>query len=417
MEKSPKKIAVFMYLCAMVVIHAGFFWRARDLVRKGYPDFTIYYSAGMMVRRGLGHELYNNVAQYQLQRELAPDVTIRQDALPFNHPPFEALVFVPFACFSYLPAFVLWDCLNVGILISIPFFLRAQVPELQQYSWPLWVLTSLALFPIVLTLLQGQDSILLLLVYTLAFVCLKKDAEALAGGFLALGLFKPHLILPFVFLWLMRDGKKILYGFLPTAAALTIVSLAIVGARGFLSYPAYVLQLEKTMAGGAIRPSDMPNLHGVIYTLGHTPYSGFITIALSCGILVLAAWLCRKKEPAPELFCWKFSLAIGTTIVISYHCLGYDLSILFLPIALIVAKLDDPTLRGWPRGLIFIGLALLFFSPLEVFLLTHGNRLGIIGWAVLLLLGGIALQTWTQTASSNSRPTTPGGFLASGLRY
>jgi len=415
MGKSPKKIAVFMYLCAMVVIHAGFFWRARDLVRKGYPDFTIYYSAGMMVRRGLGQEIYNRVEQFKVQKEFAPDVTIRLDALPFNHPPFEALFFVPFAYFSYFPAFVLWDCLNVGILIAIPFLLRAHVTELQQYPWPVWVLASLGFFPIFLSLLQGQDSILLLLLYTLAFVCLKKDAEALAGALLALGLFKPHLILPFVFLWLIRSGKKSLYGFLSMAAALGLVSLAIVGARGFLSYPGYVLQLEKTMGGGAIKPSDMPNLRGVVYTLTHTPYSGVITIALSCGILALAAWLCRKKEPMPELFGWKFSLAVVTTIMISYHCLGYDLSILFLPIALMVAQLEHPSLRGWPRGLIFTGVALLFFSPLELFLLTHGNRLGIIGWAVLVLLGGIALQTWTETAASNSRPVTPGGVLASGL--
>lgn len=418
MEKSRKKIAVFMYVCAMVVIHAGFFWHARDLIRKGYPDFTIYYSAGMMVRRGLGHELYNNVAQYHVQRELAPDVTIRLDALPFNHPAFEALFFLPFACFPYFPAFVLWDCLNVGILIAIPFFLPARGPQLQQYPRPLWLLAGLAFFPIFLTLLQGQDSILLLLLYTLAFVCLKRNAEALAGGLLALGLFKPHLILPFVFLWLMRGGKKILYGFLPMAATLTLVSIAIAGIEGFLSYPGYVLQLEKTTGGGAIRPSDMPNLRGVIYTLGYgTPFSFIITVALSCGILVLAAWLCRKKEAVPELFCWKFSLAIVTTIVVSYHCLGYDLSILFLPVALIVAKLDHATLRDWPRGLIVTGMALLFFSPLELFLLTHGNRLGIIGWAVLLLLGGIALQTWTETAGRNSRPVTPGGIVASGLRY
>jgi hypothetical protein len=413
MGKSKTKVAVLVYLCGMVAIHAGLFWQARELIRKGYPDFTIYYCAGTMVRRGWGHELYNSAAQFKVQQEFAPDVAIRLDALPYNHPSFEALFFVPFTYFSYLPAFVLWDLVNVVALIAIPFLVRGHVPELQRYPWPLWILASLAFFPIFFTLLQGQDSIMLLLFYTLAFVCLKKNAEALAGGCLALGLFKPHLVLPFVFLWLMRSGKKILYGFLPAAAALGLVSLATVGTTGLMSYPSYVLRLERTMARGAIVPSDMPNLRGVIYVLAHDRfYSAGVAIVLSCGILLLAAWQCRSRESAPALFCWKFSLAIVTTIVISYHCLGYDLSMLFLPIALITAKLQDPgILRGWPRVLVLSGVTLLFFSPLQLFVLLRGNHLAVIGWAVILLLSGIAGQIWWETRCADPSSTRRGSFL------
>jgi glycosyl transferase family 87 len=406
---SKTKIAALIYLCGMVVLHGILFWHARELVGKGYSDFTIYYGAATMVRRGLGGELYNGVAQFKVQREFAPDVPIRQSALPFNHPPFEALLFVPFTYLSYVPAFISWDIVNLGILAVLPFLVRRHVPELRGYRWPLWMLTSLAFFPIFLTLLQGQDSILLLLLYTLAFVCVKKNSEALAGGFLALGLFKPHLILPFVFLWVLRSGKKILYGFLATAAALALVSVGIVGIRGVVSYPSYILHLEKTMAGGAIKPSDMPNLRGVIYVLARGSFdSGVITIVLSCATLVLAAWLCRKMETDASSLCWKLSLAIVTTAVISYHCMGYDLSILFLPLALIVGKLEQPGFRGWSRVLVFTGVALLFFSPLEL-LLSQGHRLGIIGWAVLLLLSGIVVQIWFQTqngaSASANRPT------------
>jgi hypothetical protein len=413
MGKFKTKVAVLVYLCGMVAIHVGLFWQARELVRKGYPDFTIYYGAATMLRRGLRHELYNSAAQYKVQQEFAPDVAIRLDALPYNHPPFEALFFVPFTYFSYLPAFVLWDLVNVGALIAIPFLVRGHVPELQRYPWPLWILASLAFFPIFFTLLQGQDSIMLLLFYSLAFVCLKKHAEALAGGCLALGLFKPHLVLPFVFLWLMRSGKKILYGFVPAAAALGLVSAGIVGVTGLMSYPSYVLRLEKTMARGAIMPSDMPNLRGVVYVLAHERfYSAWVAIVLSGGILLLAVWQCRSKEVTPGLFCWKFSLAIVTTIVISYHCLGYDLSIVFLPIALIIAKLQDPgNLRGWPRVLILSGVALLFLSPLQLVVLLRGNRLAVIGWAVLLLLSGIVVQIWLQTRCGDSSSARRGSFL------
>lgn len=398
MEKFRKRQAVFVYLGAMVAVHAALFWNARASVGKGYSDFTIYYCAGTMVRRGLGHDLYNNTVQYQIEREFAPNVAIRLDALPFNHPPFEALFFVPFSYLSYVPAFILWDLLNIGALLAVAFLLGGQVPRLESYPRAVWMLASLAFFPIFLTLLQGQDSILLLLLYTLVFLCLKKNAQALAGGWLALGLFKPQLVLPFIFLWLMRGGRRILYGFLPTAVVLALVSLALVGTAGLRSYPRYVLRLEGTMGGGAIRPSDMPNLRGVIYAPAYGRLAAGIAIVLSCGILLLAAWQCRTRETAPDWFCWKFVLAMVATVVVSYHCLGYDLSVLLLPITLIISKLRSPgPLAPWSRALMLSGIGLLFFSPLQAFLL-RGNHLALIGWAALLLLGGIVVQIWVKPA-------------------
>jgi len=401
MEKPQKRQAVFVYLCGMVVLHAAFFWDARESVSKGYSDFTIYYCAGMMVRKGLGHDLYNNSVQYQIQREFAPHVAIRLNALPYNHPPFEALFFAPFTFLSYLHAFILWDLLNAGALLAGAFLLRGQVDKLKTCSQPLCMLATLAFFPIFLTLLQGQDSILLLLLYVLTFVCLKKNARALSGAWLALGLFKPQLVLPFILLWPMRGDKKILYGFLPTAAALALVSLALVGTTGLRLYPGYVLRLDANMAGGAIQPSDMPNLRGLIYVLTHGRIeTASIAIAFSCVILLLAAWLCRARETTPDLFCSKFALAMVATVLVSYHCLGYDLSVLLLPIALIFQKLWHPgTLAPWARALMLPGIGLLFFSPLQEFLLLHGNRLALMGWAVLLLLGGIVAQIWFETAS------------------
>ena len=82
MRASRLKGAVFLYLTGMVMIHAVVFWSVRESVRKGYSDFTIYYCAGTIVRRGLGHQLYDNVTQFKVQREFSPEVAIRLDALP-----------------------------------------------------------------------------------------------------------------------------------------------------------------------------------------------------------------------------------------------------------------------------------------------------------------------------------------------
>jgi hypothetical protein len=397
MKASKLKFAVVVYLAGMVAIHAAMFWNVRESVRKGYSDFAIYYSAGTMVRRGLGHQLYDAATQFKVQREFSPEVAIRLGPLPYNHPAFEAVWFVPFSYVPYVSAFALWDLANLAMLATLPFLLLPHLRQLQGYSWSLWVLTSLGFFPIFVALLQGQDTILLLFLYALAFVCLKKNRDAVAGGWLALGLFKPHLVLPFVLLLLVQSRKKVLYGFLPTAVVLALVSVAIVGWEGMAAYPHYVLHLEDTMARGAIVPSDMPNLRGVLYVLLHgSPRVGVVALMLSTGIFLFAAWQCRAAL-SENSFNLKVCLAMVATIVVSYHLLSYDLSLMMLPLLLLANELlGEGRLHTWPRVLMIAAVSALFFSP-GLILLMQNDQLALMGWAVMLLMGGIAGQISLRT--------------------
>ncbi len=375
----------------MVAIHAVVFWHLRDSVRKGYSDFAIYYCAGTMVRHGFGRQLYDETIQFKVQREFSPDVSIRLAALPYNHPPFEALLFLPFAYLSYPLAFALWNLANLAMLVALPFLLRPHLPQLRDYSWPLWGLASLAFFPIFVALLQGQDAILLLLLYALGFVCLKKNRDGIAGMWLALGLFKPHLVLPFVLLLLVQGKKKLLYGFLPTAAAMLLVSIVIVGGEGMLLYPRYVLHLESTMARGAIVPSNMPNLRGVVYVLWRGGSSVNVTFLVSAGVFLFALWQCRHV-PSKNLVDLKFCLAMVATLLISYHLLSYDLSLLLLPLFLLANELlGEGRLHTWQCVLTVGSVSALYFSP-GLILLMRNEQLALAGWAVVLLMGGIAGQ-------------------------
>jgi hypothetical protein len=91
----------------------------------------------------------------------------------------------------------------------------------------------------------------------------------------------------------------------------------------------------------------------------------------------------------------KFSLSAVATVLVSYHALGYDLSMIMLPILLLANALlgkDKDKVRGWSDFLTIAAIAALFFSPLELVLLMRSNRLALMGWAVLSLLCGIAGQ-------------------------
>ena len=163
MKPEKYKKLLLLFLAGMLSLHIVVAWRSRDLVRKGYPDFTALYSAGKIVREGLGKQLYDSQTQYRIQQEFAAGVSIRQGPLPYIHPPWEALIFAPFTWFSYPVAYLLWDAVNVLILLSLPLLLRNQLFQLKHVSALFWLFVSLAFYPMFFDLLQGQDILPLLL--------------------------------------------------------------------------------------------------------------------------------------------------------------------------------------------------------------------------------------------------------------
>jgi hypothetical protein len=409
MKLGKPKLAARLYVAGVLLVHVLVLWNARDLIRKGYPDFTIYYTAGTILRQGAGRDLYDDVKQFEVQKQFAPQVATRLGALPFNHPPFEGVLFLPLTWLSYQEAYLSWMLANLAMLAALPILLRPHVPLLATWPAPAWIGISLAFFPIFFALLQGQDAILLMFLYGLAFVALRKDRLVAAGAWLACGLFKFHLVLPFLLLLLIQQRtfqqrKRILYGFVAVGAALGVVSLAAVGAQALISYPHYVLSLEKTMARGAIMPSDMPNLRGALYLLASKmPYFDLLAVALSAALFLVAAWVLRTRDdPEDEKTNdLKFALAVFATVLVSYHGLGYDLCILALPVLLIVGGSLQAGIASntWTRRTITVGVVVLLFSPLQLVLLMRYNHLALIGWGVLLCFVGLA-----GDLSSRSRP-------------
>lgn len=381
------------YLAGVLAIHGLVFWNARELVTKGYPDFAIYYTAGTMVRSGMGGQLYDEAAQFRVQQQFAPQVTTRQAALPFNHPPFEALLFAPFSFLSFRAAYFSWLLVNLAMLALLPGMLREWVPMLGLAPVWVWVAAEFGFFPIFFALLQGQDAILLLFFYALTLVSLKGGRFAIAGAWLACGLFKFHLVLPFLVLLLagqmpFEQRKKIAGGFGLSAGTLVLISLLVAGTRQMMFYPRFVLGLEATVAQGAIQPSDMPNLRGMVNLLaGRLAHVDGIVLLLSAVLFLLALWIVRLPETSGDS---RFALALLVTVLVSYHSLGYDLCVLTIAVLLVATRLRSEVMgRSWTRVAMIAGMAGLLFSPLQALLLMRYSQLGWMGWAVLCLAIGV----------------------------
>jgi hypothetical protein len=343
---------------------------ARDSVAEGYQDFTIFYSAGQIVRQGMGHDLYDEAVEWRVQQQVAPHVLTRKAALPYMHAPYEVLVFLPFSYFSYVQAYVLWNVANLAILAALPFLLKPYLPALQQYRPALWTLSFLAFFPVFLTMLEGQDIILLLLLYTLAFAALKKGAWFSAGCWLTLGLFRFQLVVPFLLVMLLTRKWKLLAGSFLTAAGLALVSAAIIGWHAVVRYPGYIWSLEHHLGRSILPPRDSPNLRGLIeqvcasWSSPHIVLAAVIALSAAAIFLVVRKWRSAQRNE-PQQLDLLFSLTLTVTLLVSYHGMFYDFTLLLLPVLVVLNRI---LLGTWRTAGLRIGIvapiAILFCTPL-----------------------------------------------------
>ncbi len=375
-----KELAAGVFLLALTFSNLVSAGKLAGFLRNGYQDFTIFYAAAGMVRSGQSSVLYDLSAQYRAQQEFAPNVFIRRAALPYNHPPFEALLFLPFTFLPYVPAYLLWTLLNGTMVAASLLLLRRQFVEIGNLPLVFLVLAATGFLPVASAIIQGQDSILLLFLFVVALTAMEKGNDAAAGAALAAGLFKFHLVLPLVFL-LAAKRWRLLLGFAPVAALLGGVSLAMVGGHGAVGYVQLLLRLENTGAGGSIVGGDMPNLRGIISSLAGA-HSGAslmpLTLACSAAAILIALW---RMGPIRDSIRFPFLLATVATILVSYHTLTYDLSLL-LPVTLLLFAAPGPA-SSRPSQADTILLVLLYLTPLVEPFWPRVNQLC---WPVLVLI-------------------------------
>lgn len=381
-------------LLGFVALNGAMVWKVRDSISRGYGDFASFYTAGLLVRSGDAAHLYDSQAQWGVQQQFAATVKIRLGPLPYIRPPFEAILFVPFTLLPYQISCWVWMGLKVLSILALPFLLPRSSGESgfgwsQQSQW----LISLSYFPVAFDLLQGQDSILLLLLLVFAIRLLSLGQDLRAGAVLGLATFKFHLILPLVAILILSKREKVLPGFVVVCGVLFAVSVSMVHWAGVLAYPGYLRVLDRNAGLGMVNiQSGMPNLRGIsTFVLGERPQSpvgqAVLAILLVCGILV-AARVLRGKNKRLE-FC-ELSFAIVIVLVTSYYTNAYDLTLL-LPTLLVLGP-DFVAGRGIadrPRIAFLLTAGILMFTPLSWLLAIGYGHFRYVGFVLLAFAGSL----------------------------
>ena len=339
-------------LCFLVMVSAGvLFLRSRAPL-----DFQSFYTAGYQLRTHPS-QLYDLSEQARLQREFAGT----RGYLPFYHPAFETLLFLPFSLLSYHAAYFCFLAFSMLLLLAGFFACRTAFSSLP-IRWELRPEWIFLFFPMLLALALGQDSVLSLVLYCLVWRQLESAKDVSAGCLLALALFKFQFAIPVAVLIAIRRGWRFCAGFLVTAVAAGLTSIAIVGIAGTEKY-IHVLTgaasaIDKSAAaqqGLNVFPQSMPNLTGLLYAAGGRYIQPAIlfhllTSACALGLFLWCALAVRRR--GQRAF---FSIAVLWSMVVSYHLYFYDLTLSILPAALLTGKVHRAIVIVW-----FVLPALLF---------------------------------------------------------
>jgi hypothetical protein len=363
-------------------------------------DFSEFYAAGEIVREGMGPRLYDLKVQAEMQLRVAPVHAF------YLRPPFEALLFVPLTFLSYRGAYRAWTILTLALLFGSAWLIQkntAVLPALVQYTRGIPVDLGL-LFVLFLTFeptmdcfLIGQDSMLVLFIYTAAYLRLKEGRDLESGAILACGLFKFHLVLPFALIFALRRRWRFLSGFAGMGAALATVSLLVLGTSAITSYPAMFLNEGYRRLMG-FQPEYAANIRGLVHLLA----GGKVSAAIAGAIVALASlaicWRVAAVWDETQLeLC--FSAAVIAVLLTSVHSFVYDLSLLLLPIAIICAELArrQALLRNTPLN---VCLILLFIPSVHHLLINY--RVYSLMSLVLLVLFVIVMKTITRGSAAHA---------------
>jgi len=331
-------------------------------------DFTINYSAGVLVRQGHLAAPYDQAALGAMMRRVAPNGAI-DPRLPFSLPLAAAL---PYAVLSLLPfevAFRLCQVLSAGLLLIALLLLQRGAPTLPSPArgggkleglpsrargggkyMGLAVLGVLAAVPTWGAFTEGQPTAWLLLGASMIVLALRSDAPALAAGAGMLLAVKPqYLPVYLTILFAARRWRSL--GAAATGGAVVLLSPVAGGVAGLSAMVHNALSANQAVA---IRLNE--SWIGVIGPALPTRVATVVAIALYLAVLLALCWLAWRRPLSVIGFA---TLAGALALLASPHALPHDLLILVVPAWLAIVLYRQGALPNPLPALLAIDLAVL----------------------------------------------------------
>lgn len=343
-------------------------------------DFLGFYAAGRIVQQGDGASLYDPQLQRQVQAQiLAPQ---RLDGyIYFINPAFVAVSYAPLARLPYRLAFYLHTALMLLCCVAGILLLKKRLGGLRA-RWLASALLSCAWFPMIHTVLGGQNAALSFLLLSWAWVCASSDRQAWTGLALGLQLYKPQHALPFL-------GLLLLKGRLVTVAVAGVVAGVEYLMGGLSAGWRWPLTMSRTLSGfyreherrasghthialpevldySVAQPLERAGLGGAVHVVRS------IGLGLAATLLIHLVWTWRRADPYKSSFALYWALATAVSLLASLHTQHYEVAVLLLPVLILI---DHRLGSDRPLGILSLLLLLAAYLLLPLVLLADVGRL------------------------------------------
>jgi len=390
---TTRRIAVLLIALICVAAQAALLYSLREQIRKGAADFIDLYTGGRIVAAGHASRLYDLPYQAQIEATAAGRSNSNY-ILPFVHPPFFAVWLAPIGFMPYPAAYYVWwignQCFFWLSLLVIDRVLGGDTLGPARVAC-----AGLLFLPVTIAFWQGQDSILSLFLFSLAYLLLSRGRAGLAGAVLGLAAFKPQLALLMLLLLLFtwRGKLRLAIGFIASCAAQVAIAIAVLGWPLVAGYPKALASITSTYDEAHFHPDSMPNLWGLLHLLlaGHMPLKALtaVNIVLSALLLLGTILALRSRNARMQPENLRYGLAAAAAFLTAYHGHFHDMSVLLLPLLFAWNWLAAKRPHGWNWRLLLLSVAVPFSGLL---IAGFAARLlpplfacaGLFFWAVLL---------------------------------
>lgn len=221
---------------------------------------------------------------------------------PYHNLPLYAAILTPFAQIPYLWSYALYSLVVMALGVLGAWFTLVAL----DWTRARWLAIGIALLttPVFLTLWFGQQSTLLLCALAGTMLCVRHRRYGVAGSLMALGLVKPHLMLPValaipILLPTMAERRRYLAGFTGILAVLMLATLLLTGPRSLLAWSHDLLQLSNTIEAGQ---SNLPSLGGFVLLVLPQPWNRYVALlmaGLALALMLVLATRARARSISP----------------------------------------------------------------------------------------------------------------------
>ena len=294
-----------------------------------------------------GHFALHDVARmYDRDAQHAYEIGVTQSPLfldVFISPPHTALFFAPLSTLPFRVAFVVFTALSIAAFVLALAKARGLAPDDRTFAT--FALAFAASEPFAETIVIGQTSGFMLLVWVFGVSLAIEKRDVAAGMILGLGALKPQLFLMVPVVLVARARWRMLGAFLATGATLVAIGALACGSHAYVAW----VDLLRSPAYADIREANMFHMCSIEALLHGLPFAMVVHALVALAAVVMLFSFARRTEirgaqrsdsrgeaPDREDEARVWAAAILVTLFATPHLIIYD-AVLFIVPALVLA--------------------------------------------------------------------------------